>query len=111
MVIVIYISSSNIICGDEYCFIICTQDWFIIFYPYDKEWFGFIRSYYKLKFENTTKRLDFLLKSTGKNLFLAIQLLSEFDFGHATPKPGILNHRTIKTVHIRPSDGFAGWFQ
>jgi len=36
----------------------------------------------------------------GKSLFLTIQLLSEFDFGHATPQPGILDHQTIKTVHI-----------
>ena len=76
MVIVIYISSSNIICGDGYCFIICTQDWFIIFYPYDKEWFGFIRSYYKLKFENTTKRLDFLLKSTPQ-LLMKLNVINE----------------------------------
>ena len=41
----------------------------------------------------------------GKNLFLVIQLLSEFDFGHATSKPGILDHRTIKTVHIWSCSG------
>ena len=40
------------------------------------------------------------LKKKGKSLFLAIQLLPEFDFDHATPKPGILDHRNIKTVHI-----------
>jgi len=39
-------------------------------------------------------------KNLGKSPFLAIQLSPEFDFGHATPKPGILDHRTIKTVHI-----------
>jgi len=38
--------------------------------------------------------------SKAKSQFLVVQLLPEFDFGHATPKPGILDHRTIKTVHI-----------
>jgi hypothetical protein len=34
-----------------------------------------------------------------KNLFLTIQLLPQYDFDHQTPKPGIFNHPTFKTVH------------
>jgi len=41
---------------------------------------------------------------------LAIQLLSRFDFGHRTPKPGIFDHPTLKTVHFRPSGGFVTGF-
>jgi len=41
---------------------------------------------------------------------LAIQLLRRFGFGHRTPKPGIFDHSTIKTVHIWSSDCFAGRF-
>jgi hypothetical protein len=38
-------------------------------------------------------------KKKRKSLFLAIQLLPEFDFSHPTPKPGIFDHSTVKTVH------------
>ena len=35
-----------------------------------------------------------------KNLFSIMQLSPEFNFGHATSKPDMLNHQTIKTVYI-----------
>ena len=38
-----------------------------------------------------------------KNLFLAIQLLLEFDFNHATSKLSIIDHPTLKTGQIWPS--------
>ena len=47
-------------------------------------------------------------KKKGKSLFLAIQLLAEFDFDYATSRSGILDHQTIKTVYIWPSGGFTG---
>lgn len=31
---------------------------------------------------------------------LAIKLLTRFNFGHATPKSGIVDHPTIKTIYI-----------
>jgi hypothetical protein len=35
----------------------------------------------------------------GKSLFLTIQLLSQFGFGHRTPKSGIFDHPTFKTIY------------
>jgi hypothetical protein len=46
----------------------------------------------------------------GKSLFLTIQLLPQFDFGHRTSKMDIFDHPTLKTVYNGPSSGFAEWF-
>ena len=45
----------------------------------------------------------------GKSSFFAIQLSSEFDFGHSTSKLGILDHQTIKTDYIWSFSYFEGW--
>jgi hypothetical protein len=37
-------------------------------------------------------------KIKGENLFLTIQLLQKFDFGHQTSKTGVFSHPTIKTI-------------
>jgi hypothetical protein len=42
------------------------------------------------------------------NPILTIQLLPQFDFGHRTPKPGIFDHPTLKTVHNGPWGCFDG---
>jgi hypothetical protein len=41
---------------------------------------------------------------------LAIELFSKFGFDHRTAKPEIFSHWTLKTVHFRPSGGFARRF-
>jgi hypothetical protein len=55
--------------------------------------------YYELT-DCLNRKYRFSKKKKEKVHFLTIQLSPEFDFSHQTPKPGILNHRTIKTIYI-----------
>jgi hypothetical protein len=41
-----------------------------------------------------------------KNSILTIQLLSRFGFGHRTPKLGVFDHPTLKTIYNWSSGGF-----
>ena len=45
----------------------------------------------------------------GKNLFLVIQLLSEFDFGHATLKPFIFDHSAVLKGGFADVDDMWQW--
>jgi hypothetical protein len=47
----------------------------------------------------------------GKSPFLAIQFLTQFDFGHRISKPSIFDHTTLKTVDNWPSGCFVKWFK
>jgi hypothetical protein len=70
--------------------------------------------------EEEEKKAGFILPNDGQTLhdktkhrssFLAIELLSNFDFDHRTRKPEIFGPRTLETVRFWPSGGFARWFQ
>jgi hypothetical protein len=49
-----------------------------------------------------------IIERRKKSLFLTIQLFPQFDFGHRTPKPGIFDHPTLKTIYNWSLSGFDG---
>jgi hypothetical protein len=57
---------------------------------------------------STSSLLKYMTFGTGhqfkkrKSPFLIIQLLPQYGFGHRTPKPGIFDHPTLKTVYNWP---------
>ena len=75
-------------------------------------WVGYVHRHQEEEEEEQHYRhlINSGLLGGGKSSFLTILLSPEFDFGHQTSKPDILDHRTIKTVYIWPFGCFEGWF-
>ena len=56
------------------------------------------------------KDVDQCPEKKGRSPFLTIQLLSQFDFGHRTPKPVIFAIELSKPFKFDRRGCFDGWF-